>query len=169
MAANLQEQLIHHLHLQPHPEGGFYREVYRSEERIPSSALAAKYTGERNVCTSIYFMLTAAAFSAFHRIQQDEIWHFYQGAPIHLHILSPEGKHTLVKVGHDFEAGEVPQVVVPAQHWFAAAVALENSFSLVGCTVAPGFDFADFELADRATLTKTFPQHHRLIENFTRL
>lgn len=169
MDADHQEKLIKHLGLQPHPEGGFYREVYRSVERIPATALAEKYGGERNVCTSIYFMLTSDTFSAFHRINQDEIWHFYQGAPIDLHLISPEGKHSLIKVGHNFEAGEIPQAIVPAHYWFAAEITGKSSFSLVGCTVSPGFDFKDFELANRASLTQTFPQHQTLIEKFTRL
>lgn len=163
------QQIINTLNLQPHPEGGFYKEVYRSKELIPASALADTYQGERNVCTSIYFMLTAESFSAFHRINQDEIWHFYQGAPIELHIISPQGKHTQILVGHAFEKGEVPQVVVPAHHWFAAKVSLTNKFSLVGCTVAPGFDFKDFELAERIKLTELFPEHTALIEAFTRV
>lgn len=168
MAAN-QQALIKHLELLPHPEGGFYKEVYRSKEVIPTSALAEKYEGERNVCTSIYFMLTSGNFSAFHRINQDEIWHFYQGEAIELHIISPQGKHKLVMVGHDFTKGEVPQVVVPARHWFAAKVSVDNSFSLVGCTVSPGFDFRDFELAKGTKLIKEFPEHVSLISDFTRI
>ncbi len=162
------QSLVTQLGLLPHPEGGYYKEVYRSEEVIPASALAEKYEGERNCCTSIYFMLTSTAFSAFHRIAQDEIWHFYQGAPIDLHLLSPEGEHTLIKLGHNFLAGEVPQAVVPAGYWFGAEVAGENNFSLVGCTVSPGFDFRDFELAERETLTQAFPQHSALIHKLSR-
>ncbi len=167
MAAK-QALLIEHLDLQPHPEGGFYKEVYRSAECIPTSALADKYIGDRNVCTSIYFMLTSETFSAFHKINQDEIWHFYQGTPIELHIISPQGEHQKIMIGHAFEKGEIPQVVVPAHHWFAAKVFEENSFSLVGCTVAPGFDFRDFELAKENQLALVYPQHKKIIKAFTR-
>ena len=163
-----QAQLIEKLQLQPHPEGGFYREVYRSKEVIPPTALSGKYEGERNCCTSIYFMLTADAFSAFHRINQDEIWHFYDGAPIDLHVISPEGEHNLIKVGKNVPDGEVPQTIVPAGFWFAAEVN-GGDFALVGCTVSPGFDFRDFELAEREELSGRFPQHHVLINKFTRI
>lgn len=161
------DQLIDKLNLHPHPEGGFFKEVYRSEEVISQSALAEKYDGERNCCTSIYFMLTADSFSAFHRINQDEIWHFYQGGTIDLHIISPQGEHRLVKVGADLLNGEVPQVVVLAGHWFAAKVSGDQDYALVGCTVSPGFDFRDFELAEREKLTEEYPQHKDLIASFT--
>lgn len=167
MAADPAEQIIQHLQLQPHPEGGYYKEIYRSNLSIPESALPEGFEGARNCCTGIYFMLTADTFSAFHRIKQDEIWHFYQGTTIELHMISPKGEHTLVKVGHDFINGEVPQAVVPAGYWFAAEV-VGGEFALVGCTVSPGFDFQDFELADREGLTSFFLKHEELIRRFTR-
>jgi predicted cupin superfamily sugar epimerase len=160
--------LVSHLNLQPHPEGGYYKEVYRSAGSVPASVLGEPFNGDRSYCTSIYFMLTSDTFSALHRINQDEMWHFYQGSSLSLHIISPEGNYQNIQVGHDFNKGEVPQVLVPADHWFGATVNEANSFSLVGCTVSPGFDFADFELGDYKGLCKHFPQHEVLIKKLTR-
>ena len=155
------------LDLQPHPEGGFYKETYRSEGIIENQALPESYQGDRNYSTCIYFMLISGNFSAFHRIHQDEIWHFYEGSPVELHTLSEQGEHKQHIIGSDVLEGEVPQLVVPGGHWFASKVIHPDHYSLVGCTVSPGFDFSDFELAVRSELTKTFPQHSGLIDAFT--
>jgi uncharacterized protein len=154
---NKTEIIIKTLQLCPHPEGGYFRETYRSSGMISKEELGDKYSGNRNFSTCIYFLLTSENFSAFHRIVQDEAWHFYDGSPLLLHMISPGGEYARVILGRDFEKGEVPQVVVPGGTWFAAEVAEENSFSLLGCTVAPGFDFADFEMAGRGDLIKRFP------------
>jgi uncharacterized protein len=161
-------QLIKTLSLQPHPEGGYYKETYRSLEEIPEACLDKKYIGNRKCSTCIYFMLTSDTFSAFHRINQDEIWHFYQGSTLNLYMISPTGELTKVLIGSDILNGEIPQFVVPAGFWFAAKVADENSYSLVGCTVSPGFDFKDFELADMDSLSNIFPEHRAIIKEFTR-
>lgn len=161
-------QLIQQLSLQPHPEGGYFKETYRSAEEIQESCLDTKYIGKRNCSTCIYFMLTSDTFSAFHRINQDEIWHFYQGSSINLYMISPAGELSEVLIGSDILNGEVPQFVVPAGYWFAAKVAEEDSYSLVGCTVSPGFDFRDFELAERDILCNMFPEHVGVIRDFTR-
>ncbi len=160
--------LVETLELTPHPEGGYYRETYRSSESIPSHLLENPYQGDRNVCTCIYFLLTSDSFSAFHKIQQDEIWHFYKGAPIELHQISPNGQYTKSLVGNDMIAGHRPQLVVPGGNWFAAAIPELDSYALVGCTVAPGFDFQDFELADREKLIAEFPEHAEIIKKYTR-
>lgn len=162
------EQLIEKLNLEKHPEGGYFKETYRSEISIPSSNLPSEFDSERNVSTCIYFMLTTEEFSAFHKVNQDEAWHFYLGDRILLHMISPEGEYSKIKIGTDFSADETPQFVVPAQHWFAGEVESENGFALVGCTVAPGFDFKDFELAKREQLQKKFPKHSELIKKLTR-
>ena len=162
------EQLIKKLDLEKHPEGGYFKETYRSEMTISESSLPSEFESDRHVSTCIYFMLTSDEFSAFHKVNQDEIWHFYMGDRIILHMISPEGDYSKVNIGSDFSSGEVPQFVVPAQHWFAAEVEKENGFALVGCTVAPGFDFKDFELAEREQLQKTFPKHSDLIKKFSR-
>ena len=162
------QQLVENLALEPHPEGGFFRETYRSGETIPQSALKKGFEGERNCSTGIYFLLTSESFSAFHRIQQDEMWHFYDGSPILLHMISPEGDYTLIEIGRAFDLGQVPQFVVPAGYWFASEVKEESSYSLAGCTVSPGFDFRDFELANRDELSNQFPQHREVISRLTR-
>ena len=127
-----------------------------------------KYQGKRNYSTCIYFLLSSDSFSAFHRINQDEIWHFYEGSPIKLHLITPNGKYSTVIIGRDFEKDEVPQYAISGGIWFAATVLKENSFSLVGCTVAPGFNFQDFELAERERLTSLFPKHHQIISELCR-
>ena len=159
------EKLIEQLQLSAHPEGGYFKETYRSSVLINYE----KAKEQRNYATCIYFLLTSSTFSAFHKIRQDEIWHFYKGSPVLLHIISPEGIHTKVIIGNDIEAGQIPQYVVPGGHWFAAKSKESDTYSLVGCTVAPGFDFKDFELADRANLVSLFPVHKELIETFTRV
>ncbi|MEI7525512.1 MAG: cupin domain-containing protein [Mariniphaga sp.] len=162
------EQIINRLDLQPHPEGGFYKEVYRSKGVIQGDSLGAKFQGERNYSTSIYFLLTSEVFSSFHRIVQDEIWHFYDGSPLALHIISPEGDYSQRIIGRAIAQGEVPQFVVPGGSWFGAMVIRETDFSLLGCTVAPGFDFRDFELATRSDLLLKFPLHSEIIRKLTR-
>jgi hypothetical protein len=162
------DKIVSKLGLKPHPEGGYFRETYRSSGMITSESPDADFSGIRNYSTCIYFLLTSRSFSAFHRIRQDEIWHFYDGSPLKLHMINEAGGHSVVLIGRNLERGEVPQLVVPAGTWFAAEVDDEDGFSFVGCTVSPGFDFEDFELADRITLLSDFPRHARLIERLTR-
>src|ERR1035437_2266489 len=114
------DQIIRKLDLKPHPEGGFYRETYRSDGVINENSLSYGYHGERNLSTCIYFLLTSNAFSAFHRIRQDEIWHFYDGSPIELHSITQNGIYIKTVIGRDFDLGQVPQFVVPGGSWFAA-------------------------------------------------
>jgi len=163
------KKIVEVLGLQPHPEGGYYKEVYRSKGDISQGCLDGQFEGARNYSTSIYFMLTSDTFSAFHRIKQDEIWHFYQGSPIRLHTISPAGLHQEHTIGSDILNGQQPQMVVPAGYWFAAEVVEKDAFALVGCTVSPGFDFRDFELADQDSLIDEFPEHAELIGEFTRI
>jgi predicted cupin superfamily sugar epimerase len=160
------EYWIKNLDLQPHPEGGYFRETYRSVEIISKRALPERFSGDRVFSTCIYYLLDRDQYSAFHAIQQDEVWHFYEGSPLTLYILDPNGTYTSVKLGRDPEAREFLQAIVGAGSWFAAAVNDTESYSLVGCTVAPGFDFADFKLADRQQLLELFPDHRDLIEKF---
>ena len=162
------QRIIEKLGLLPHPEGGYYKEIYRSKGLIQSESLGPEFSGIRNYATSIYFMLTSDTFSAFHKINQDEIWHFYDGSPIKLHVISESGIHTQHIVGKDIFSDQVPQIVVPANHWFAATVINKNDFSLVGCSVSPGFDFNDFTLPSRKQLTQLFPQHINIITELTR-
>lgn len=164
---NATEEIISKLALQPHPEGGYYRETYRSQGSIQQASLAGKYKGERNYATCIYFLLKSETFSAFHRIKQDEIWHFYDGSPIRMHMISAAGSYSIHFIGRDFNNGELPQFVVPGGCWFAAEVIHKNNYSLVGCTVSPGFSFEDFELIPRKNLISFFPEHEEIICRLT--
>ena len=162
------EKIAIKLDMLPHPEGGYYKETYRSNGIINKNNLGTDFSGERNYSTCIYFLFTSDTFSAFHRIKQDEIWHYYKGAPIKLHIISAEGDYSNIIIGNNLEKGELPQYVVNAKDWFAAEV-IEDGYSLLGCTVAPGFDFKDFELAERVSLISTFPLHNTIITTLTRV
>ena len=162
------EHIINTLDLQLHPEGGYFKEMYRSVGSITQNILGKAFSGGRNYSTAIYFLLTSETFSAFHRIKQDEIWHFYKGATLRLHVISEQGVHSQILIGNNLEAGELPQYVVPANHWFAAEVVDKNAYTLVGCTVSPGFDFNDFELPKRSILLERFPMHLNLITRLTR-
>jgi len=156
------------LALAPHPEGGYFRQTYRSELTIPKTALPPGFTGSRAVSTAIYFLLEGESFPALHRLRSDEMWHFYAGAPLLVHLITPAGEHSEILLGSDPEAGQVFQAMVPAGCWFGSHVADWKSWALVGCTVAPGFDFADFEMAKRSELVVRYPQHRVMIERFTR-
>jgi predicted cupin superfamily sugar epimerase len=161
---------IDRLDLRPHPEGGYFRETYRAAESVPAGALPERFGGARAFSTAVYFLITDEAFSAFHRIRSDELWHFYAGDAVTLAVLDADGTGELAtaSLGRDPARGESPQVVIPAGSWFAAEVASPGAFALVGCTVAPGFDFADFELGERGTLRARYPQHRGVIERLTR-
>ena len=150
---------IDRLQLLPHPEGGYYREVYRAETDVLMNGAL------KSACTSIYFLLQAQEISAFHRIASDELWHFYCGNAITIHRISPSGQYRSVTVGNRPQCSEVFQTCVPAGEWFGATV--EEGYALVGCTVAPGFEFADFEMGSTEQLLRMFPQHKDIIHRLT--
>lgn len=164
------EQIIKHFDLKPLPEeGGYYNEIYRSEEKTPSSALPERYESSRCFGTSIYFLLKKGVFSALHRLKSDEIYHFYMGDPVKVLLLFPEGETKTVTLGNDFTRGHQPQLVIPKGTWQGCL--LENAdaeFALMGCTVSPGFEFEDFEVGERKKLTERYPQQKELIEQLTR-
>ena len=162
------DQWVARLNLQLHPEGGHYAETYRSPETVSAAHLPARYGGDRSFATAIYFLVRGGTFSALHRIQSDEMWHFYAGSRLTVYVIHPEGRLDEIHLGPDFAAGETFQAVVPAGSWFGSKVHDPHGYALVGCTVAPGFDFADFELADRAVLTRQFSQHAAVIKALTR-
>lgn len=162
------DTLVNLLQLQPHPEGGYYAETYRSSENIEAQALPPRFGGARSFSTAIYFLLPAGIFSAFHRIASDECWHFYEGIPLNIYVIDAAGNLSVIKLGKNIEDDEQFQAVVPAGCWFASMPARNEGYSLAGCTVAPGFDFNDFELADAATLAATFPQHTAIIQRLCR-
>ena len=163
------EFLIESLDLKPHPEGGFFKETYRSEGVIDPRNWDEKYDGRRNFSTGIYYLLNGSAFSAFHRIHQDEMWHFYEGGTVVIHELSPSGEYNKTNLGSDIESGALFQYVVKGGNYFAVELLDKKSYALCGCTVAPGFDFADFQMPDRHELLDMFPQHLELISRLTRV
>lgn len=161
--------LIGRLGLEPHPEGGFYRELYRAPLVLPQPALPAGFAGERAAATAIYFLLTADTFSALHRIASDEMWFFIGGDPLEIVVLDEGGGLEVKRVGPVGPVGkDEPFAVVAAGRVFGARVAAGGRWSLVSCVVAPGFDFADFELCGRAVLIERYPQHEALIVAMTR-
>ncbi len=163
------ETLVKELDLLPHPEGGYYKETYRSEGKIAQSCLSPDFTGERNMATGIYFLIEKGNFSALHKIKSDETWHFYYGDALEVIEISEQGILTITQIGSHLLKGETFQYTVKANTWFGSRVSCNGNFSLVGCTVYPGFDFNDFELVKRDDLIKLFPHHSQLISELTRL
>jgi len=151
-------QLIQQLHLQPHPEGGWYAETYRSEQTLND--------GKRNLLTSIYFLLTSENVSRFHRIKSDELWYFHEGSAVSVHTLDENG-HTIHQLGTNFEKGEQPYLLVKAHTIFGSSLDTPNSYALVSCVVAPGFDFADFELFSKEHLVADFSNCEWIIDKLT--
>lgn len=158
---------IEKLGLQPHPEGGYYRETYRAEQRLMGCCLDF-HEGPRVMSTAIYFLLPGDQFSTLHRLRSDEMWHFYAGNPLTLHLIDREGNLSQIRLGRNFQNGEVFQAVVKAGCWFGATVDEPEGYALVGCTVSPGFEFEDFELGERNKLLEQYPQHREIIERLTR-
>jgi len=156
------KQIVENLDLLPHPEGGYYKETYRSTV----SAEFDGFSGRRDVATGIYYLLEKGDFSALHRIKSDETWHFYSGDALELFEITPDGKLIETRIGNNLEKGEVPQYTVNAGNWFGSRSGGE--YSLVGCTVYPGFDFQDFEMGEREVLLKEFPQIPEVIKLLTR-
>jgi len=160
------QKYIKQLQLKKHPEGGYYREVYRSGELILPEHLPKRYKSSRNFSTSIYFLLEGKQFSVFHLLQSDELWHFYDGSAVLLYIINEKGKLAVKKLGRDQDC-EL-QITIEKQSWFAAQLEDKKSFALFGCTVSPGFEFNDFELGKRDTLLQKYPQHSALIKRLTK-
>lgn len=156
-AMHTAEQIIHQLELRSHPEGGYYVQTYCSREGIAAAALPQRFGGDRFFSTAIYFLLDKNQYSAFHRIKSDEVWHFYEGSALHIYVLHPDGRGEILRLGNDIANGYSFQHVVPAGCWFASKPADHRGFSFAGCTVAPGFDFSDFEMADKVQLLKRYP------------
>ena len=158
---------IRQLKLRRHPEGGYYRETYRAKDTVSATALPDRFAGSRRFSTAIYFLLQGKDISRLHRLQSDELWHFYAGYALTIDLITPAGQHKRIKLGKNPKRGESFQAVIPAGCWFGAAVNNQRAYSLVGCTVAPGFDFADFEQADRRQLLVQYPQHADIIRRLT--
>ena len=160
--------LIQRYGLEPHPEGGWYKQTYKSKEQIAAGALPKRFGASRVFSTAIYFLLEKGNFSAFHRIKSDECWHFYAGGPLLIYVIEQDGELKIVSLGSDHENGQSFQYVVPANCWFASRPALESEYCFVGCTVSPGFEFEDFELADVTELSEVYPKHKSIIMELCR-
>ena len=160
--------LIQRYGLDPHPEGGWYKQTYKSNEQIAARALPQRFNESRVFSTAIYFLLEKGNFSAFHRIKSDECWHFYAGDPLLIYIIEPSGELKVISLGSNHEKGQSFQYVVPANCWFASCPAPESEYCFVGCTVSPGFEFDDFELANRNELSAMYPQHKEIIKELCR-
>jgi predicted cupin superfamily sugar epimerase len=162
------KKIIERFSLRPHPEGGFFREVYRSPVAIDHPDIDDGTRPRRSASTHIYFLLSGDDFSAFHRVRaSDEIWHLYAGGPLELHTLDDEQRYAKHVLTHDVDQGE-PAHIVPAGVWQAARLATNGSCAFCGCTVAPGFDFADFDMPPASELVATHPAHERIIRELTK-
>lgn len=154
--------------LKPLPgEGGYYKETYRAQETTPSTALPERYDQDKAHSTSILYMLTPEQVSKFHRINSDEVYHFYLGDPVQMFQLYPDGRCKVIFLGPEIEAGQFVQAVVPAGVWQGSFLLEGGSFALMGTTVAPGFDFSDHELGERQTLLDLYPDHRDTILKLT--
>ncbi len=162
------QSIIEHYGLLAHPEGGWFKETYRSKETINQNALPERFYGNREFSTAIYFLLEKGNFSAFHKIKSDECWHFYAGDALEIFLLHDNELLEIIRLGNNIANGETFQYVVPANVWFASRPAMGSDFSFVGCTVAPAFDFKDFELAEKENLKTRFPKYKDLIEGLCR-
>ena len=158
---------IEKLNLEKHPEGGYYRETYRCSDLINQDQSLSRYPSQRNVSTAIYYLLMNQEFSAFHQLKSDEIFHFYSGSPLEVHLISDRGQYSCLKLGNNLVENENPQLVIPHGYWFGSRVSEPNSYSLIGCTVAPGFNFADFILGKRQELLNLYPEHQQIITDLT--
>jgi len=164
------EKIVAALQLEPHPEGGYFRENYRSQESISQKYLPARFSGSRSFSTAIYYLLVGEQFSTLHRIKQDEVWHFYLGSTLKIHEINSAGQYREIKLGQDWENGETMQAIVAQNSCFAAELGEKNknNFALVGCTVAPGFDFEDFEIGKRKDLLDRYPEYKEIIQKMTK-
>lgn len=149
---------INHLKLEPHPEGGYFKQVLRSDQSIQTAPAIA-----RPYYTSIYFLLTYGNPSHFHRLKSDEVWYYHSGASLTIHLLHPDGRYEKIHLGKQIEQGQVLQAVVPKNVIFGSTVDELDQFSLVSCMVSPGFDFADFELFTKKELVSHYPDHQEII------
>ena len=165
---SITNQLIQKYNLEPHPEGGWYTQTYKSNEQIAADALPERFGANRSFSTAIYFLLEKGNFSAFHRIKSDECWHFYAGDPLLIYIIEQNGELKVISIGNDFKKGQSFQYVVPANCWFASRPAPKSEYCFVGCTVSPAFEFDDLELANATELSVVYPQHKSFIEELCR-
>lgn len=163
------EEIIRRLDLKAHPEeGGFFRETYRSGESLQGESLPVRYSSSRSLGTAIYYLLTPTSISALHRLSTDEIFHFYLGDPVEMLWLCPDGSSQVITLGPDLLNGECPQLVVPMGTWFGSCLKEGGKLALMGTTMAPGFEYADYEHGDRDCLLSQYPSRESLIRRLSR-
>ena len=162
------EYWINKLNLLPHPEGGYYKQIYKSNEEILKAGLPKRYKSNRSFLTSIYYLLENNHISKFHKLKSDEIWYYHLGNPVKAHIFNEKGLYSENVLGKQIDKNQSPQVIFLKNSWFAAEVIQGNDdYSLIGCAVAPGFEFEDFELGKRENLQLKFPEYSELIDKFS--
>ncbi len=162
------EEIIDALGMSPHPEeGGYFVETYKCEESISRKALPERYHGKRSFGTAIFYLLTPETFSQLHKLESDEIFHFYLGHPVTMLQLRPDGSSEVLTLGQDIVGGQRLQVVVPGGTWQGSFLDEGGEFALLGCTVAPGFEYADYETGSRGDLLKEYPEQEELILRLT--
>ncbi len=162
------EYWIQHLNLMPHPEGGFYRETYRSTIAVPTNKLPKGFSADRKLVTGIYYLLRSDNVSKMHRLKSDEIWYFHCGSPLRIYMIDTEGEKHTFYLGSNFDKAQSFSVLIPAGNIFCAEVIDADSYGLVSCVVAPGFEFEDFEIFEKEDLLQAYPKHTDLIERFAR-
>ncbi len=170
ISAMMEEKVKYYIEkmgLEKHPEGGYFKEIYRSGEYIETTSLPDRYKGDRVFSTSIYFLLEKNQKSVFHRLQSDETWHFYDGGTVKVFMIDENSELSEIRLGRNIEKDERLQFTIPKNCWFAAELEDKKSFCLVGCTVAPGFEFSDFEMGSRESLIEKYPAHKELITRLT--
>jgi uncharacterized protein len=163
MQLNKVDYWVSKLGMSRHPEGGYFKETFKSEEHISDSELSVNFEGKRKLYTSIYFLLTSDDVSHFHRLKSDELWYYHGGSSLSIHIIDESGEYKEIKLGMNLDAGEIPQVLVKKNSIFGSSVSEKDTCSLVGCMVSPGFEFQDFELFTQEELMKVYPQHKEII------
>lgn len=169
MANGTAKEIIEYLGLVPLPiEGGYYKVTYTSDDILSEEMLPNRYKSERALSNAIYYLLEPGTFSALHRLESDEIWHFYAGDPVELSHIHPDGQSETVILGSDVLGDENPQVPVRRGTWMGAKLVDGGQYALLGTTMAPGYEDADFEIGDRTALLKEFPSHGDLIKSLTR-
>lgn len=167
MPASSAKNWIEKLEMIPHPEGGFFKETYRCGESVHQDHLPKRFTGQRHFSTGIFYLLTNGQYSKLHRIKSDEMWHFYDGSTLIIYEIDEKGNLIENKLGLNYDAGELPQILIRAGRWFGAKLKNPDTFCLAGCTVSPGFHFEDFEMGYHDELLKLYPQHKDIIDILT--
>jgi predicted cupin superfamily sugar epimerase len=158
---------IERLHLRPHPEGGYFRETYRSTDTLRQASLPSRYSSDHVCATAIYFLLRSGQVSKFHRLCSGELWCYHAGSPLSLYTIAADSTLNTYVLGTHIDNGEALQILIPQGVWFGATVIHEHSYTLVSCLVAPGFEFEDFELATYEQLVRVYPQHQAIINRLT--